>query len=167
MSLDPDRRSALLRAKLGALVEARWPSGDGTPPRVGSTNAAGATLRQDATGWVLLDERPERGLGAALAWARQQGVTDLHVLADEQTGVLARRAAEFADAPHVWAVEGRELVEAVPAPFAPPALPTPDADQAADLLRQGDVDVVLEHGVVTGEVLGLEVARVVVDEQGA
>src|SRR4051812_15828940 len=168
MSLDPDRRRAALAAKLGALVEGRWPTDDATPTRVSTTNAAGATLRQGDTGWVLLDERPERGLGAALAWARQQQVTDLHVLADAQGGVLARRAAELDPAPNVWTVEGRSLVAAAPAPFEPLAVPSPEAEQAAELLLGvPGVDVVVEHGTITGEVEGLEVARVVVDEQGA
>ncbi len=34
-------------------------------------------------------------------------------------------------------------------------------------MRRAGIDVVVEHGVITGEVAGLEVARVVVDEQGA
>src|SRR3954465_14503683 len=140
MSLDPDRRRAALAAKLGALVEGRWPTDDATPTRGSTTNAAGATRRQGDTGWVLLDERPERGLGAALAWARQQQVSDLHVLADAQGGglappagargaVLARRAAELDPAPKVWTVEGRSLVAAAPAPFEPLAVPSPEAEQ--------------------------------------
>ncbi len=140
---------------------------DVTPARVSTTNAAGATLRQGDTGWVLLDERPERGLGAALAWARQQQVADLHVIADAQGGVLARRAAELDPAPQVWTVDGRTLVPAAPAPFEPVAVPSPDAERAAELLRAPGVDVVVEHGTITGEVEGLEVARVVVDERGA
>ncbi len=117
MSLDPDRRRAALSAKLGALVEGRWPAGGQAAARESSANPVGATLREGSTGWVLLDERPERGLGTALAWARQQQVDDLHVLADEQVGILARRAAEFARPPRVWAIDGRDLAEATPAPF--------------------------------------------------
>jgi len=167
MSLDPDRRRAALAAKLGALVEGRWPADDATPTRVSSTNGAGAMLRQGDTGWVLLDERPERGLGAALAWARQQQVTELHVVADVHGGVLARRAAEFDPAPQVWTVDGRSLVAVVPVPFEPPAVPSPAADEVAELLRAPGIDVVVEHGVIMGEVEGLEVARVVVGEHGA
>jgi len=174
MTLDPDRRRAALGAKLGALVEARWPSAGSDASdasdvgdRVGSTFAGGATLKQGTTGWILLDERPERGLGAALAWARQQQVDDLHVLVDEHGGVVARRAAEFARAPHVWSVDGRSLVEASPAGFEVPVIPSPEADRAAELLRQSGADVVIEHGVILGEVEGLEMARVVVDEHGA
>lgn len=167
MTLDPDRRRAALAAKLGALVEARWPADDAPPVGVSSTNAAGAMLRRGETGWVLLDERPERGLGAALAWARQQQVVELHVLAEDETGVLARRAAEFAPVPRIWSIDGRVLTEAVPADFGSPVVPAPDAHRAADLLQAPGVDVVIEHGVIMGEVEGLEVARVVVDEHGA
>ncbi|MGZ4703732.1 MAG: hypothetical protein ACXWCM_02595 [Acidimicrobiales bacterium] len=167
MSLDPDRRRAALAAKLGALVAGRWPTDPATAERESSTNAAGATLREGSTGWVLLDERPERGLGAALGWARQQQVDDLHVLADDEAGVLARRAAEFARAPRVWSIQGRDLTEASLAPFPPAVALAPEADAAAELLRGAGIDVVIEHGVVVGEVEGLEVARVVVDERGA
>jgi len=166
MSLDPERRRAALAAKLAALVDQRWPPGL-TGERDSSTNQAGATRRDGSTGWVLLDGHPERGLGAAMGWARQQDVDDLHVLADEQADVLARRAAPFAHPPTIWRVEGRELVEAVPAPFPATLVPSPEADAAADLLRDAGIEVVVEHGVITGEVEGLEVARVVVDERGA
>jgi hypothetical protein len=166
MSLDPERRRAALAAKLGALVDAGWPDaapGGGEP----STNAAGAMLRAGRTGWVLLDERPERGLGAALAWARQQHVDDLHVLADTGAPVLARRAAPIAAPPTIWAVEGRAVRAVEPAGFDEPVVPPAEADRAADVLRQAGVDVVVEHGSIVGEVDGLEVARVVVDERGA
>ncbi len=167
MTLDPDRRRAAIAAKLGALVDARWPAADTDPPRVGATFAGGATLTHGSTGWILLDERPERGLGAALAWARQQEVDDLHVLVDERAGVVARRAGAFARPPRVWAVEGRTLVEAGPAAFDALIVPSPRADQAAALLRESGADVVVEHGTIVGEVEGLEIARVVEDEHGA
>ena len=63
--------------------------------------------------WVLLDEQPERGLGAALAWAtRQSDVRSLAVIAEASTGILARRAALFEMPITVWQAQGRSLVPA-------------------------------------------------------
>jgi hypothetical protein len=153
---------------LHALVSERWgtvaPGGDDP---AGSLFGPGATLRRGDQGWVLLDDRPERGLGPALAWARQQGVSEMHVLAETGVGVLARRSLAFEPTPIVWQIEGRTLVPAGPAAFAPPLSPPPEAAEATALLHDAEVDVVVEHGEVFGEVLGLEVARVVVDEHGA
>ena len=140
-----------------------WGSGEGT---IG-TFPGGATLRRAGTGWVLADEQPERALGGALAWARQRGVDDLHVLAQDAASLLARRAAAFSRPPSVWAVEGAELVPAHPEPPVPePALPV-EAEEFVSVLVEAGVEPVVEHGVLTGEVLGLEVARVVVEEPGA
>ena len=132
-----------------------------------STFAGGATERRDTVGWVLVDERPERGLGPALAWARQQGVTDLHLLVDAGAGVLARRAQAFSRPPTIWQVDGRSLAPAEPAPFPSPVPPSAAAERAAEPLRAAGVDVVVEHGEIFGEVRGLEVARVVNDAQGS
>jgi len=129
--------------------------------------AAGAALRRDDTGWVLLDELAGRGLGRALAWADQQGVTALHVLAEDATDVLARRAALFRSAPCVWTVEGRSVRPATPAEPHRPAVPPSEALGLVGMLRDADVDIVVEHGRVTGELLGLEIACVVVDDTGA
>jgi len=88
------------------------------------------------------------------------------VLADEDAGVLARRAELFDPAPTVWAVHERELVRAEPEPVGEPPAVAPLSEEFALLLADAGADVVREHGVVTGEVLGLEIARVVVDDEG-
>ena len=93
-------------------------------------------------------------------------MADLHVLADADAGVLARRAALFDPEPVVWAVEGRDLIEAEPTPIAEPTAVAPLSEEFALLLADAGADVVREHGVITGEVLGLEIARVVVDQEG-
>ncbi len=117
---------------------------------------------------MLIEDDPARGLGRALAWAsRQDGFDALHVLVARDAGVLARRAALFAVAPTVWSVDGRTLV---PADAEPPAAPPAVDDRAlalAPVLEEAGATVVVEHGVVSGEVLGLEVARVVVGADGA
>ena len=95
-------------------------------------------------------------------------VDDLHLLADAASGVLARRAELFEPTPTVWAVDGRTVTPATPDPLVvDAAVPAPTTEEFALLLADAGADVVREHGVVAGEVLGLEVARVVVDDDGA
>jgi hypothetical protein len=80
--------------------------------------------------------------------------------------VLARRAFAFARPPHVWTVEGRDLAAASPAPFPPDPVVDARVAPLADLLSAAGADLVVEHGVLVGEVLGLEVARVVLGADG-
>jgi hypothetical protein len=49
----------------------------------------------------------------------------------------------------------------------PADAPAPLTEEFALLLADAGADVVVEHGVVAGEVLGLEIARVVVAEDGS
>ncbi len=69
--------------------------------------------------------------------------------------------------PTVWWLNGRELHRVEPEPLSPPPAPHSQALALAPVLESAGADVVLEHGVVVGEILGLEIARVVVDEFGA
>ncbi|HEY5876921.1 MAG TPA: hypothetical protein VIT64_16550 [Ilumatobacteraceae bacterium] len=125
--------------------------------------SGGAALVHGSDAWVLLDDRPERGLGPALAWARQQGASGVHVLAEQATGVLARRAGEFAEPPTVWTVSGRSLAVAVADP--PSASPPIDPEllDLAPLIKAAGATPVIEHGVLVGEVVGLEVCRAIRD----
>jgi hypothetical protein len=107
-----------------------------------------------------------RSLGPALAWTDRHDVEELHLLADADTGILARRAELFAPTPTVWAIDGRTLRRAEAEPIVDPPTVAPTTEEFALLLTDAGADVVHEHGVVTGEVLGLEIARVVVAEDG-
>ena len=125
-----------------------------------TTFPGGAACSADGRGWVLVETEVVRALGKAMAWARQQGVDELHVLAEDHAGVLARRAALFASAPTVWWVQGSELHATDPEPLAP-AAGLPDAGGYAPLLEGVGLEVVAEHTHVAGELRGLEVARVI------
>jgi hypothetical protein len=158
------RRAALVTGKLDALVTAQWGAGQRSPEGF----ALGAALvgRADdgvLTAWVYIVDVAHRALGAALVWGDRQEIDQLHVLADDDVGVLARRARWFAEpAPSVWLVTPAGLVEAEPAPL--PALHLTAPETAPDLralLAEADVEVVTEAGIVRGEVNGLEVARIV------
>lgn len=167
----PDRRAALLAAKLGALVRHRWPdAGDAVQP---GAFPGGATLLDAPAGrlWVFLDREADaaRRLGAALAVAERAGAPELHLLVDDAdaAGILARRASQFARPPGVWAVTGADLVPATAAPPAADAVPAPEAELFRPVLAAAGAETVVEGGALLGEVLGLEVARVVVGPDGA
>jgi hypothetical protein len=156
---DQQQRSRLLGIKLGALVRDHA----GEAPAVLGVFGGGAALVRDGEAWVLGDEQPARVLGQAMAWARQQGCERVHVLAERKTGLLARRAGYFDPAPLVFRVEGRSLVPADPEPLPVPAGMDPALGDLVDLIEAGGAEPVVEHGVLSGEVLGLEVCRAVRD----
>jgi hypothetical protein len=124
--------------------------------------------RETATAWVLVEGSSPRGLGAALAWAQRESTQNLHVLVDgpgATAAVLARRASLLTGVT-VWHVEGREVAAAAPASFpVVPPLP-PEVAVMADRLRRHGIEPVVEHGVLMGEVLGLEVCRAVTGDDG-
>jgi hypothetical protein len=176
---DDARLGRLRQIKLAALVEGRWgpssSSAEGGGARLAGSWAAGATLLDPAAGrgWVLDDGGSPAFLSAALVWARRQGVKELHLIIDPAFSTrgssatpiapeaVARRAALWAAAPQVWAVSGRDLRPAEPeVPAAPIEPPAAARAWIAPLVAHG-TEVVLEHGVIAGEVRGLEVARVV------
>lgn len=159
----PSRRPQLNAIKLHALVRDHLSVGDDALPADAGEFGAGAALMVGRTAWVLLDERPERDFGAALAWALRRDAAELHVLAGHGTGTLARRAAGFGSPINVWHVEGRTLLPAVAE--ALPTVPALLAEHAAwsGTISDGGALPVIEHGVLAGEVQGLEVCRVVTD----
>ncbi|MDQ2727508.1 MAG: hypothetical protein M3Y91_06520 [Actinomycetota bacterium] len=175
-SLGPERRRALLGVEATALVRRQWPgaaTGD-----VGSF-AGGVTLLESATGrgWVLYDVGSAMSLGAALGWAEDHQVGELHILMDLTRGsdreklgngvaasVMARQAQTFRARPTVWAVAGRGLERVQPADGADPARPSDvpaGATRWEAVLVAHGVQPVVEHGALRGDVLGLEVARLV------
>jgi hypothetical protein len=135
---------------------------DGEP----TTFPGGAALRGGSRGAVLVEDQPERGLGRALSWAARSGVDELHVLVEDRAGQLARQASQFATPPTVWWVQERDLHAVVPEPLEAPTQPSAAALALAPEIEAAGATVVVEHGVVTGDVLGLEVARVVEHDLG-
>lgn len=156
---DVARRSRLVGAKLRGLV------GDHLGESIADAAefAPGAALRHGDTAWVYLDDRPAQRLGAALAWTLRNGCSSLGLIADEGSGTLARRAAEFDLPISVWRPEGRTLVMAPSTPLPASAPPPEHHDSFRELIVEGGASPVVEHGVLVGEVAGLEVCRVVDD----
>ena len=117
----------------------------------------GAALTAGSTLYVLVERA--RSIGPALAVAHQRARDHLVVLADDGAGRLLHQAAEFATEPRVFAVLDRDVVEVVPEPAAPRARNTPPDDLVARLIDAG-LQVVDERERTTGELRGLEVARI-------
>jgi hypothetical protein len=145
-------RSALLAAKLRALVDA--------PAAEPAVFPGGAALVDDSSAWLLLDVDPLTALGPAMVWADRQGATEVTLIVDSDAEVIARRAALFRDPPSVLAVVGTATETVEPAPTSVHEA-APSAPALAELLVDADLEVVVEDGIVRGEVRGLEVARIV------
>jgi hypothetical protein len=166
MALDPERRRQLHALKLRALVGEHldWALGEVRGTDDGAVAVATGPDDRPVVA-ALAEERPVRGLGGALAAALRAEAGAVHVFANGAAGLLARRATFFDPAPTVWELRGRKAVPAVAEPV-PAVVEAPVVPELVALLELGGVDVVVEHGVVIGEVQGLEVARVVGDGHG-
>ena len=164
MTLDADRIRALHAAKLRALARAVL---DAELAEVSGTDDGALAVAAGAEPAVvcLAQERPERALGGALALAIRSGCDTVHVFADEHSGLLARRAACFTQPPSVWQIDGDTAVPAEPSPRPTESVP-PRAPELVALLVSAGVEIAVEHGVITGEVEGLEVARIVAAATG-
>ena len=156
--MDPSRRAQLLSAKLRALAGSA--GADGLAP-LGFPGGAAAS--GSGTLWVLGDGLGAGLLGPALAVAlRGPDTYDRLVVITDDAGdaaVIARRAAEFATPATIEAasVDGTSLafLEAMRASEARFA----SKNEWEDVIRAAGADVVWEHGVLTAEVRGLEIAR--------
>lgn len=161
VTLDPAQRARLAAAKLNALVR------DIDEAQVlGEVDEMGSSwVATTSSGVVMLLESstPAAVAGAVLAGIRRDADV-LTLFVDDDADVAARFASYFSVGGNdivVRAVDGASSKVAVPAPLPVPAAAV---DVPADLLAQlndAGVEVVDEHGHIRGEVLGLEVARLV------
>ena len=118
-------------------------------------------LVTDNVAWVLVTSRHERGLGPALIWALRNNATALKLFTDENAGDLARIATYFEFAIEVFAVDSSGTAQ-LTMPTQVEKLEVGIADEMfAEFIKSAGAEVVREHGVVAGEVCGLEVCRVV------
>ncbi|MEM9040318.1 MAG: hypothetical protein AAGD33_10530 [Actinomycetota bacterium] len=121
----------------------------------------GVAATVGGTAWLLVDGAAARGLGPALAWASRREVESIGLIADDALGLLARRAASLRIPVSIWTSEGRRMIRVDPEPLESPDPPPAEHLALAGLIEEAGADVNVEHGVVTGEVRGLEVCRVV------
>jgi hypothetical protein len=153
-----DRRSRLLGIKLRALVAEHHGrhvviEPEGFP--------SGAALVDDTAAWVLVDGPAARSLGPALAWAIRHAATSLDLVVEHDTGLLARRAQRLAFPVTVWYPEDRTLLPVVAEPLGTSAAAAAEHLAFVAVIEAAGASVNVEHGVVAGEVRGLEVCRVV------
>ena len=153
-----DRHSRLLGMKLRALVADHLGRVVDAEPE---PFPSGAALRDGDAAWVLVEGAAARSLGPALAWAIRHDATSLHLVAEESTGLLARRAQRLAFPVTVWFPQERILLPVVPEPLGPPIAPSPEHLELVAVIEAAGATPNVEHGVVVGEVRGLEVCRVV------
>ncbi|MHB1129854.1 MAG: hypothetical protein ACYC06_07385, partial [Ilumatobacteraceae bacterium] len=112
------------------------------------------------SGWVLVLESPKRGLGSTLLWMNKHHLMQVNVIVESDADVIARRAQLFDLDINVWSVVGNELIEAMPSPVVLPVVVPAHHFSFEGIIEQAGATVVCEHGVLAGEVLGLEVCRV-------
>lgn len=161
MSADAERRSRLLSLKLRALVREHLGL-DSDPVGTPEVFSLGAAFVANDSVWVLVDGDASRAFGPTLAWSSKFN-RPVHLLVEQDSGVLARRATLFNTSVTVWHVNDKSLLPAV----AEPHLPRVDAEEShralMPLIASSGADATVEHGVVVGEVRGLEMCRVVND----
>ena len=158
---DLERRSRLLSLKLRALVRDHLglaSDPEGTPEVFG---LGAAFVTSDAT-WVLIDGESSRALGPVLAWT-SRFEKPVHLLVERDSGIIARRAQFFTSSITVWHVDDRSLLPAVAEPHLPVVEAKPEHMAMMDLIASSGADALIEHGIVVGEVRGLEMCRVVDD----
>lgn len=155
---DAERRSRLLGVKLRALVAEHLGDEVSAEPQ---TFPNGAALVDEDSAWILIDGDASTSLGRALAWAIRHDVSRVGIVAEEGSGVLARRAAGFRFPIEVWFPMERTLVPAVAEPVPSPNAVPAEHLELSRLIEAGGAQPIVEHGVLTGEVRGLEVCRVV------
>ena len=115
----------------------------------------------DDVAWVLVTGNYERSLGPALMWALRKNATSLKLLLSERAGELARIATYFDFAIEVFELDAAG-VGRVAVPKDATKIEVSVADEMfADFIKSAGAEVVREHGVISGEVCGLEVCRVV------
>jgi hypothetical protein len=159
VTIDDDRARRLRRTKLVALARDLG----GSPDAATETGSA-TVAHDDGVAWVLAGSAGAAALATALLHRQRVGAERLVVFVDEPDGDLARLAGHFD--PGGGTIEVRAVVgassEPLPAaPFAPP-VPAPEVPpELLGLLVERGLEVVVEHGVVSAEVRGLEVARLV------
>ena len=161
----------LLGLKLRTLVRDHLARGEKSSVALGAVEfpesvdiGVGAAVLIGGDAWILVEDRCERALGVGLAWMQKSNAQTLNVLTSESAGILARRAEDFAIDIRVWEVADRSLVRADPQHHAPEIEPRSLHLEFRSMILDCGADVVIEHGIVSGEVVGLEVCRVVDDE---
>lgn len=159
----PERRSRLLSAKLRAM--ARSVVGDAIDAFVVEPFPLGTALVGADSAWFLIETGSTSALGSCLGWAMRRGL-EVNIVTDQGGGALARRATGFTWPVTVWDCDGPAITVASPVDHRSPQEADQSRRQFIELITDCGAEPVLEFGVLTGEVRGLEVCRVVTDPDG-
>lgn len=156
MALSDEQRAGLVLSQLGALV--RDLTGAACDP---VAIGASAAVVVDDVAHLLSPTASPASLAGAVSWALRQDASGVVLFVDDLGGDLARMATYLSMPVEVRAVQGASSVTVPPAPFPEHVERTSDPALEAQL-RDAGLEVVVEDGIVRGEVRGLEVARLVV-----
>ena len=159
--VDTERRSRLLALKLRALIREHLGLTGDPDGRVEVFAPGAAFITNDAV-WLLIDGDAARSLGGVLAWGTKFELP-IHLVVENDSGLLARRAALFDVDITVWHADERVLLPALAEPHLPTTQAKPEHLAFTELIQSSGADALVEHGIVVGEVRGLEMCRVVDD----
>ena len=126
----------------------------------------GAGLTHEHRGALYVTRDHIRTIGPTLLWMQKHHLTEVDLVIEGDAGIPARRAQSLTCNLRVWQMLNGTLQPAQPAPHLPKIQPPDSHEQFTSLIQQCGADVVREHGILTGEVLGLEVCRVVDTPEG-
>ncbi len=166
--MDNEQRRSLYRAKLGALATDNFGVvGDLVDLPFGAV-VVGSKIDVDGSersfAVAYLADEPRDHLGAVLALIVRRNAGQLAVLVDDPAAaaVLARQATRLRLPTQVHRIVDRSVELADPIDHADVVAPIDGVDDLIAIIREAGLDLVVEHGEVTGELLGLELARIVV-----
>jgi hypothetical protein len=160
----PERRSRLISSALRSLV------GD---ERAGEPEIfpGGVALHAESSSHIWLDDRPDRLIAVAMLLTARAGRSALRIILPTERAieaqVVARRATQWSTPAEVVILDGRSTSLVVAGAHVPERSLDPTHEHFVTTITAAGADVVVEHGVLTGEVAGLEVCRVVDDSDGA
>lgn len=157
---DAERRSRLLSLKLSALIGQQL-GVDASSYAAETCGLGSAVISEDAV-WILVEGDASRSLGPAIAWSSKYS-RPLHLVVENHSEVLARRASGITLPVSVWQIEDTRMRPAVTQPHPEKVSAPVSHIEFISLIADAGAEPLEEWGVVTGEVRGLEICRVVDD----
>ena len=123
--------------------------------------AYGAGLVNGTRGALYVTREHICSIGPTLLWMLKYELTEVDLVIEGDGGIPARRAQALTCELRVWQMQNGTLERAQPTPHLPKIEVPQSHEKFAAIIQDCGALPVREHGVLTGEVLGLEVCRVV------
>jgi hypothetical protein len=121
----------------------------------------GAGLTQGKRGALYVVRDHIRTIGPTLLWMHKHQLEEIDLVIEGDGGIPARRATALTCELRVWQMQNGNLGRAQPAPHLPRIKVPRSHERFAGIIQDCGALPVREHGILAGEVLGLEVCRVV------